>query len=206
MTPSGSEADARIAIDDLLRAAGWDPRDKSQIGTEILSGGSDRSPRFTTRAEARPFDTHAPVYELAAAAGAFGPDRVVGTATDELGWMPVPGHNRLTRDHFVARVAGRSMEPTIPDGSHCLFRTDRGGSRDGKLLLVWQLRPLRPARPAAGGDRGQEERHQPLRGQAAGAAVREGPRRAFHLGPTSTTSTTTRLPSRSSGLTRRRIA
>lgn len=64
MTPSGSEADARIAIDDLLRAAGWDPRDKSQIGTEILSGGSDRSPHLATRAEARPFDTHAPVYDL----------------------------------------------------------------------------------------------------------------------------------------------
>ncbi|MGH8578222.1 MAG: type I restriction endonuclease, partial [Gammaproteobacteria bacterium] len=145
MTPSGSEADARIAIDDLLRAAGWDPRDKSQIGTEILAGGSDRSPYLATRAEARPFDTHAPVYDLAAGAGAFGPDRVVGTATGELGWMPVPGHNRLTREHFVARVVGHSMEPTIPDGSHCLFRADRGGSRDGRLVLVWHRGCTDPA-------------------------------------------------------------
>ncbi len=30
-----SEADARIVIDDLLRDAGWDPKDKSQVGTEL---------------------------------------------------------------------------------------------------------------------------------------------------------------------------
>ena len=136
MTRSGSEADARIAIDDSLRAAGWDPGDKSQIGVEIQASAADRSPQLTSSVAARPFDTHAPVYDLAAAAGRFGPDRVVGTAADALGWMPVPGH-RLTRDHFVARIIGHSMEPTIPDGSYCLFRADRGGSRDGRLVLVW---------------------------------------------------------------------
>jgi len=137
VTSRDSEADARIVIDDLLRAAGWDPRDKSQVGTEILAGTVDSGASLSARAEARPFDTHAPVYDLVAAAGTFGPDQVVGTATDELGWMAVPGHHRLTRDHFVACVAGHSMEPTIPDGSHCLFRAERGGSRDGRLVLVW---------------------------------------------------------------------
>ena len=137
MTRRDSEADARIAIDDLLRAASWDPRDKSQVGTEILASQPGDVAWLTTRADARPFDTHAPVYDLAAAGGTFGSDQVVGTATDELGWIPVPGHHRLTRDHFVARIEGHSMEPTIADGSHCLFRADRGGSRDGKLVLVW---------------------------------------------------------------------
>lgn len=33
--PTASEADARIVIDDLLRKAGWDPRDKSQVRTEV---------------------------------------------------------------------------------------------------------------------------------------------------------------------------
>jgi type I restriction enzyme R subunit len=32
-----TEADARIIIDDLLRQAGWDPTDKSQVLTEITS-------------------------------------------------------------------------------------------------------------------------------------------------------------------------
>ncbi len=132
-----TEADARIAIDDLLRAANWDPRDKSQVGTEIPATAATTTTRLASRAEARPFDSHAPVYDLAAAAGTFSPDQVVGTATDEIGWMAVPGQHRLTRDHFVARIEGHSMEPAIPDGSHCLFRSDRGGSRDGKVVLVW---------------------------------------------------------------------
>src|SRR5439155_10576097 len=34
--PTSTEADARIVIDDQLRAAGWNPADKSQIRTEVL--------------------------------------------------------------------------------------------------------------------------------------------------------------------------
>ena len=37
---------------------------------------------------------------------------------------------------FVARVQGQSMEPEIPSGSYCLFRPPRGGTRQGKKLLV----------------------------------------------------------------------
>ena len=40
-TQSESEADARIQIDELLRQAGWDPADKSTIGTEIHSALGD---------------------------------------------------------------------------------------------------------------------------------------------------------------------
>ena len=35
MTQPSSEADARILIDDLLRATGWAPADKSQVRTEV---------------------------------------------------------------------------------------------------------------------------------------------------------------------------
>lgn len=35
MSEYTTEADARIIIDDLLRQAGWDPADKSQVLTEI---------------------------------------------------------------------------------------------------------------------------------------------------------------------------
>ena len=62
-------------------------------------------------------------------------------AIDELlrqsGWDPA--------DKFVARVEGRSMEPTIPDGSYCLFRAERGGTREGKLGLVWHRGCTDPA-------------------------------------------------------------
>jgi len=144
-----TEADARIAIDDRLRHAGWDPLDKSMVGTEIQVADSSADELVVDRARARPFKTHAPVYDLIAAAGAFGPDRTVGATGDEVGWAPVPESVRLTPEHFVARVSGRSMEPTIPDGSRCLFRTERGGSRQGKLVLVWQRGV---ADPALGGE------------------------------------------------------
>ena len=35
MADHSTEADARIVIDDLLRAAGWDPADKSQVSTSV---------------------------------------------------------------------------------------------------------------------------------------------------------------------------
>src|SRR2546428_173640 len=39
MTKYESEADARILIDALLRQAGWDPADKSQVRTEVSASG-----------------------------------------------------------------------------------------------------------------------------------------------------------------------
>ncbi len=145
MNRHDSEADARIAIDELLRQSGWDPADKSMVGTEVQATRLPTSPGLVDRSRAQPFQTHAPVHDLLAAAGAFGPDRAVGAGSEELGWMPVPGRVRLTCDHFVARVEGRSMEPTIPDSSYCLFRTERGGTREGKLVLVWHRGCTDPA-------------------------------------------------------------
>ena len=43
MNQPESEADARIEIDELLRQAGWDPADKSMVGTEIHSAAGDGS-------------------------------------------------------------------------------------------------------------------------------------------------------------------
>ena len=37
---------------------------------------------------------------------------------------------------FIAQVVGKSMEPTIKDGSWCFFRPDQGGSRNAKIVLV----------------------------------------------------------------------
>jgi len=145
MTRHESEADARIAIDDLLRQAGWDPADKSAVRAEVAVASEARATPLVDRSRARPYETHAPVFDLVAAAGAFGADAPATQLPDEQGWMVVPPHVRLTRDHFVARVEGHSMEPTIPHGSWCLFRVDRGGSRQGKLGLVWHRGCTDPA-------------------------------------------------------------
>jgi phage repressor protein C with HTH and peptisase S24 domain len=77
------------------------------------------------------FVNYLPVYSLAAAAGGFSDEQTVRP----LGWATVKDH-RLSRDMFIARVKGKSMEPTISDGSYCIFRWERGGSRNGKVVLV----------------------------------------------------------------------
>jgi len=80
----------------------------------------------------QPFVTHLPRYSLAVAAGAFLENGVV---TEE-SWEEAPATTRLTPDMFVASIAGRSMEPDIPDSSLCIFRRGVVGSRNGKRVLV----------------------------------------------------------------------
>ncbi len=78
------------------------------------------------------YRTHLPLYSLTAAAGSFGQDM----EAEPQGWVRAPEGLRLEPGMFVARVAGRSMEPLIPDGSLCVFRHSVAGSRQGKLLLI----------------------------------------------------------------------
>jgi hypothetical protein len=78
------------------------------------------------------YSEYLPVYSLEVAASAFRE----GQHAEISGWrrLSVPSH--LTNGHFIAKVVGKSMEPTIPDGSYCVFRKDRGGSRNGLVVLV----------------------------------------------------------------------
>ncbi|MGH9592408.1 MAG: S24 family peptidase [Bryobacteraceae bacterium] len=78
------------------------------------------------------FVTHLPRYSLAAAAGKFLENQEVR----EEGWEETPPSLRLSPEMFVARVVGHSMEPRIPDGSLCVFRTGVVGSRQGRVVLV----------------------------------------------------------------------
>lgn len=82
-----------------------------------------------------PFRTHLPVYSCRAAAGRFGDLMEV----EAEGWIEAPPGLRLEENMFVARVAGRSMEPEIPDGSLCVFRAGVAGSRQGRKLLIEDL-------------------------------------------------------------------
>jgi phage repressor protein C with HTH and peptisase S24 domain len=86
-------------------------------------------------ATVRPFVTHLPRYSLAVAAGKFLENQEVA----EEGWEEAPPGLHLTPGMFAARIAGRSMEPRIPDGSLCVFRADVTGSREGRLVLVEYL-------------------------------------------------------------------
>lgn len=82
--------------------------------------------------QVREFKTHLPLYSARAAATKFSEQQDV---TSE-GWLEVFDVPRLEEGMFICRVEGRSMEPKIPSGSLCVFRSGVTGSRQGRLVLV----------------------------------------------------------------------
>jgi phage repressor protein C with HTH and peptisase S24 domain len=78
------------------------------------------------------YRTCVPLFPLEAAAGVFGPVQTV----EPDGWAEIETSRKLRPGMFVAHVVGRSMEPRIPDGSWCLFRSPVEGSRQGRIVLV----------------------------------------------------------------------
>ena len=77
------------------------------------------------------YRTALPACDLMPTAGTFGPAAAVAPS----GWVQVRTARRLDRSMFVARVAGQSMEPGVPDGSLCLFRHFPGGVAPTPLQL-----------------------------------------------------------------------
>jgi type I restriction enzyme R subunit len=83
--------------------------------------------------------TCVPLVPLKAAAGTFGDPQ--GVRDEEFEWVAFATRHRLRPGMFVAQVVGKSMEPAIPDGAYCLFRSPVEGTRQGKTVLV-QLRDI----------------------------------------------------------------
>lgn len=82
--------------------------------------------------DAKHKDGYLPVYDLEAVATAFAEQSTPAIK----GWKPISDKRYLEKNMFIAQVVGKSMEPTIPDCSWCIFRFDRGGSRNGLIVLV----------------------------------------------------------------------
>lgn len=78
-----------------------------------------------------------PLVPLKAAAGAFGEPQ--NFREGDCDWVSIETRHRLRKGMFVAQVVGKSMEPTIPDRSYCLFAAPVTGTRQGRTVLV-QLR------------------------------------------------------------------
>lgn len=78
-----------------------------------------------------------PFYDVEAAAGSFGPEQNAVDPNDQHAWIRLE-NLRLTPDLFAIVVRGKSMEPKIPNGSYCLFRSGDAlaGSRQGRIVLV----------------------------------------------------------------------
>jgi hypothetical protein len=117
-------------LSNVLRVS--EPR---EVAVEDFGRALSRLYRENVRSTVLPFVTHLPRYSLAVAAGKFLENQEV---TEE-GWEEVPPGLPPGREMFTARIAGRSMEPRIPDGSLCVFRGGVEGSRQGRLVLVEAL-------------------------------------------------------------------
>ena len=82
--------------------------------------------------EIRPRINAVPLYDLEVAAGDFGSLQ----QAEQQAWQLVPDDVTITDSLFACKVVGESMNLVIPNGSICLFRMERGGSRNGKIVLV----------------------------------------------------------------------
>jgi SOS-response transcriptional repressor LexA len=123
-------AQLQDSLSNILRIS--EPR---EVIVENFDRALTRQYRQHVETRPQPFRTHLPRYSLAVAAGKFLENHEI----TEDGWEEAPDGLRLTPDMFVARIAGRSMEPRIPDGSLCIFRSGVTGSRQGRLVLVEYL-------------------------------------------------------------------
>jgi SAM-dependent methyltransferase/phage repressor protein C with HTH and peptisase S24 domain len=83
------------------------------------------------------FVTCLPFYDVAAAAGDFGPDQPPMDPAEHHTWIRVDNLT-LHPDLFAIRVTGHSMEPKIPGGAICIFRGGEAlaGTRQGRIVLV----------------------------------------------------------------------
>ena len=130
-------------VDEVIEAhGGWpaafEPRAATGTVAEDAAKVLPFRPRTVDPSPEDRYVTCVPLVPLKAAAGGFSGQQFVGEDA-EFEWVEVHSRHRLRPGMFVAQVVGRSMEPTIPGGSWCLFRGPVEGSRQGKDVLV-QLR------------------------------------------------------------------
>lgn len=88
--------------------------------------------RLLKMEEVQPYKNSVPIFNLKIAAGNFSATQTV----EECDWVELAEPFAPKAGLFVARVLGESMNMHIPNGSWCLFKTDTGGTRQGKIVLV----------------------------------------------------------------------
>jgi len=77
-----------------------------------------------------------PIYELDIAAGSFGESWNIEEANYGVDLNQLGIYGNFDNRFFISKIKGQSMEPTIRDGSYCLFRHGVVGSRSNRILIV----------------------------------------------------------------------
>jgi len=107
---------------------------RDYLSTRILlhESNSNYNEVISLRIESNQFKNSVPFYNLQAAAGNFSQ---LQTNVDNK-WIQLPEYARFSEDYFACKVVGESMNKIIPNNSICLFKKYRGGSRNGRIVLV----------------------------------------------------------------------
>ncbi|MGH3114577.1 MAG: type I restriction enzyme endonuclease domain-containing protein, partial [Gaiellaceae bacterium] len=143
-------ANLRVLVKRILRKHGYPP-DKQESATQLVleqaavlgfeavreRAGEEVAAavlpfRRLDGSEVRPFENCIPLYDLAAAAGAFKD----GRAVEPEAWVDPSGRTRPAPGLFVGRVEGESMNRRIPNGAYCVWRAPVEGARSGRVVLV----------------------------------------------------------------------
>jgi type I restriction enzyme R subunit len=139
-------AKLRVMVRRILNKYGYPPDKQEKATLTVLEQAelfgeewAEEPPREApmpfhkvTPKEVEKYKTCVPLLSLKAAAGSFGETQEVQPEA----WVEIPGLKKLHSGMFVAQVVGKSMEPLIPDGSWCLFKSPVEGSRNGRIVLV----------------------------------------------------------------------
>lgn len=91
-----------------------------------------KTTQFKEEIKLIPYVNAVPFYDLQAAAEGFGECKF----TEHMKWIAVPDGMTPSKNLFACKVIGESMNKIIPNGATCLFSTARGGSRNGKIVLI----------------------------------------------------------------------
>jgi len=133
-------------IDAVIEDHGGWPSAFQVAGTNSAAEARQRfQPTIVTPKPKDRYVTCVPLVPLTVAAGSFGGGDSIEEERgedDDFEWTAPKTNHRLRKGMFVAQVSGKSMEPMIPDGAWCLFRSPLEGSRHNAIVLV-QLRDIK---------------------------------------------------------------
>ena len=89
---------------------------------------------YLSKSKVIPFENAVPMYDLKASAGNFSDLQKIDVSDFE--WIVLPSRYKPSKDLFVCKVEGESMNKVIPNGSICLFRRYSAAQEMAKLFLL----------------------------------------------------------------------
>ncbi len=102
------------------------------IKTRRFEEYKDEVELFIESPELKPFVNAVPFFDLKVAAGEFSENQNV----EDLKWIKSPKDLKISDDYFACEIEGESMNKVIPNGSICGFKKYKGGTRNGKIVLI----------------------------------------------------------------------